>query len=97
MTFRFTTLSAALLLSLSAQVATADVLLIDSIDSYPINSEEGVPRPTRAMTMDQVQKRFGEPLTAHPSVGDPPITRWDYPSYSVFFEYNHVLTSVMHR
>ncbi len=97
MTFRFFTLSTALFLSFSAQVATADVLLMDSIDSYPINSEEGVSRPTRSMTMDQVEKRFGQPLTAHPSVGDPPITRWDYPEYSVFFEYNHVLTAVMHR
>ncbi|MEJ2402754.1 MAG: hypothetical protein P8171_00470 [Candidatus Thiodiazotropha sp.] len=97
MTFRFITLSSALLLSLSAQVATAEVLLMDSIDAYPINSEEGVSRPTRSMTMKQVEKRFGQPITAHPSVGDPPITRWDYPDYSVFFEYNHVLTAVMHR
>jgi hypothetical protein len=97
MTFRLTHLAVTLFIGLLAQPATADVLLIDSIDSAPLNSEEGVPRPTRSMTMNQVSQRFGEPNTTHPSVGEPPITRWDYPSYSVFFEYNHVLTSVLHR
>jgi outer membrane protein assembly factor BamE (lipoprotein component of BamABCDE complex) len=73
-----------------------DVLLLDKISNSPVNSEEGVPRPTGGMTMDQVRNRFGEPAVAHPWIGDPPITRWDYPEYSVFFEYQHVLTSVLH-
>ncbi|MES9853436.1 MAG: hypothetical protein ABW170_16590 [Candidatus Thiodiazotropha sp. L084R] len=97
MSFRITTLSITLFACLLSQSAIAEVLLVDSIDAAPINSEEGIPRPTRSMTMDQVNQRFGQPSAAHPSVGDPPITRWDYPSYSVFFEYNHVLTSVLHR
>ncbi|MCU7856757.1 MAG: hypothetical protein KZQ79_13890 [Candidatus Thiodiazotropha sp. (ex Lucinoma borealis)] len=96
MTFRFTTLSAALLYLL-AQPVSAEVLLIDSIETAPINSEEGVSRPSRSMTMDQVTQRFGQPMNAYPSVGEPPITRWDYGNYSVFFEYKHVLTSVLHR
>jgi hypothetical protein len=85
------------LLLLSATSAQADVLLIDSIAAAPINSEEGLPRPARGMTMERVRTSFGEPATAHPWVGDPPITRWDYPEYSVFFEYQHVLTSVVHE
>ncbi|MES9939536.1 MAG: hypothetical protein ABW104_02305 [Candidatus Thiodiazotropha sp. 6PLUC2] len=97
MSFRITALSITLFACLISQSVTAEVLLIDSIDTAPINSEEGIPRPSRSMTMDQVSQRFGQPSAAHPSVGDPPITRWDYPSYSVFFEYNHVLTSVLHR
>jgi hypothetical protein len=28
-------------------------------------------------------------------VGEPPITRWDYGSYSVYFEYDVVLFSVL--
>ncbi|MCU7928797.1 MAG: hypothetical protein KZQ97_20495 [Candidatus Thiodiazotropha sp. (ex Dulcina madagascariensis)] len=96
MTLRFT-IPSAVLLCLLSQPAAADVLLIESIHTAPINSEEGVPRPTRSMTMDQVERRFGQPTNAHPSVGEPPITRWDYSNYSVFFEYEHVLTSVLHR
>jgi hypothetical protein len=96
MIFRTTTLSTALI-CLLALPASAEVLLIDSINASPINSEEGVPRPTRSMSMDQVSQRYGQPLTAYPSVGEPPITRWDYSNYSVFFEYDLVLTSVLHR
>lgn len=96
MTFRNTTLSAAFICIL-ALPATADVLLIESINTAPINSEEGIPRPTRSMSMDQVTQRFGQPLTAHPSVGEPPITRWDYDKFSVFFEHQYVLDSVVHR
>ncbi|MBT3047639.1 MAG: hypothetical protein G8D61_20065 [gamma proteobacterium symbiont of Ctena orbiculata] len=96
MTFRITTLSAAII-CLLALPASADVLLIESIHSVPINSEEGIPRPKRSMSMDQVAQRYGQPVTAYPSVGEPPITRWDYSGYSVFFEYDLVLTSVVHR
>jgi hypothetical protein len=96
MIYRTTILSATLICIL-ALPASADVLLIDSINSAPINSEEGIPRPKRSMSMDQVSQRFGQPLTSYPSVGEPPITRWDYSNYSVFFEYDLVLTSVLHR
>lgn len=77
--------------------ALSDELLIDTITNAPMNSSEGLPRPTRGMTMDQVRGRFGEPVVEHPWVGAPPITRWDYADYSVFFEYKHVLTSVVHE
>ncbi|MEJ2612399.1 MAG: hypothetical protein P8179_20635 [Candidatus Thiodiazotropha sp.] len=97
MTIRFSTTSIILLLCLSTQAVMADVLLMDSVKSAPINSEEGMLRPTRNMTMEQVSQRFGQPQTSYPSVGEPPITRWDYGDYSVYFEYNHVLTSVVHH
>lgn len=84
-------------LVMASTTAFADVLLIDSISQGPVNSEEGISRPTRGVAMEQVKQRYGEPSIAHPRVGDPPITRWEYPNYSVFFEYRHVLTSVVHQ
>jgi hypothetical protein len=96
MTFRFTTVAATLAVLL-AQPVLADVLLMDAIKDEPVNSAEGLPRPTRGMTMDQVKQRFGDPVTEYPWVGDPPITRWDYNNYSVFFEHQYVLTSVVHH
>lgn len=75
----------------------ADVLLIDAIAEAPANTSDGLPRPSRGMTMKQVRTQFGAPATEHPRVGDPPITRWDYARYSVFFEYDHVLDTVVHR
>ena len=37
------------------------------------------------------------PTTEHPSVGNPPITRWDYREFSVYFEHTHVINSVRHH
>lgn len=96
MTFRFTTAFATLAVLLT-QPVIADVLLMDVINEEPVNSEEGLPRPTRGMSMNQVIQRYGNPVTEYPQVGEPPITRWDYNAYSVFFEHQYVLTSVVHH
>lgn len=53
--------------------------------------------PGRGMHMDQVEARFGEPKEKIPAVGQPPITRWVYGNYTVYFEYNIVLDSVIHH
>ena len=53
-----------------------------------------VPTPTRGMTMAEVTARFGEPTAKSAAVGKPPITRWEYPGYTVFFEYDHVVHAV---
>lgn len=51
--------------------------------------------------MSQVEKQFGAPeqkLSAVPDPGTklhPPITRWVYPQYVVYFEYNYVVHSVL--
>ncbi len=57
--------------------------------------ESDVPTPTRGMTMDQVASKFGAPATKVPAVGKPPISRWEYPGYIVYFEGNHVIHSVV--
>lgn len=54
-----------------------------------------VARPTLGMSKQAVQERFGEPLQRHPAVGNPPIERWDFSSFSVYFEYDHVIHSVL--
>ncbi|MGC3980784.1 MAG: hypothetical protein QM808_05940 [Steroidobacteraceae bacterium] len=51
--------------------------------------------PARGVTMNKVEAQFGAPTERHAAVGKPPITRWDYPGFSVFFEYNHVVHSVV--
>ena len=45
----------------------------------------------------QVEEKFGPPLQKLPEVGDPPIIRWIYPTYTVYFEYQHVIDVVVHR
>ena len=51
--------------------------------------------PGRGMNMTQVEEKFGPPLEKLPEVGDPPIIRWIYPNYTVYFEYQFVINSVL--
>jgi hypothetical protein len=45
--------------------------------------------------MDQVASKFGAPVTKIPAVGNPPISRWEYPGFVVYFEHEHVIHSVV--
>jgi hypothetical protein len=51
--------------------------------------------PGRGMTMKTVEAQFGAPQERHEAVGVPPISRWDYPTFSVFFEHEYVIHSVV--
>ena len=59
--------------------------------------EASADTPTRGMTMAQVEARFGAPAQRHDAVGRPPITRWVYPGFVVFYEYQHVVHAVAVR
>lgn len=50
--------------------------------------------PTRGMTMRQVEQSLGAPMVRRAPVGNPPITRWEYEGFIVYFEYRHVIHSV---
>lgn len=75
----------------------ADRLLMEGLGQEPPNNTEGLPRPARGMSMDTVIERFGQPTQRLPAVGDPPITRWVYDGYTVYFEDQHTITSVVQR
>jgi hypothetical protein len=53
--------------------------------------------PARGLTMGQVERQFGAPAERFAAVGQPPITRWVYPSMIVYFEYDHVVHAVALR
>lgn len=76
---------------------SADVLLMESMSNVPPNTEAGVLRPDNGMTMTQVEQKFGMPTEKIAAVGEPPIARWVYPEFTVYFEHNLVLTSVVKR
>ncbi|MDP9084775.1 MAG: hypothetical protein M3N50_13595, partial [Pseudomonadota bacterium] len=64
-----------------------------SVDNGIAVKESDVATPRRGMTMDQVASKFGAPATKVPAVGKPPISRWKYPGFVVYFEANHVIHS----
>ncbi len=54
-------------------------------------------KPTRGMSQESVQANFGAPQSTTGAVGDPPISRWEYANFVVFFEHNLVIHSVTKR
>jgi hypothetical protein len=73
-------------------VAWADTVVVD--DQVMVR-ESAIARPARGATMGTVEAKFGAPVTRHPTVGAPPITRWDYAGFSVFFEKDRVIHAVV--
>ncbi|GIZ13385.1 phosphodiesterase [Pseudomonas sp. NCCP-436] len=53
--------------------------------------------PQRGQSKSSVLERFGLADREHAAVGQPPISRWDYRNFSVYFEYDHVINSVRHH
>lgn len=89
-----------LLFALSAlagtQAVLAETIVVD--DQVQVRPA-GIETPGKGMSMGDVEKRFGAPAQKHAAVGgagakQPPITRWDYSGFSVFFERNLVIHSV---
>jgi hypothetical protein len=72
--------------------ALAETLVVN--DQVQVR-ETQLDRPKRGSTMGEVEKHFGAPLARHPTVGKPPITRWDYSNFSVFFEHDRVIHAVV--
>jgi hypothetical protein len=56
--------------------------------------EGSADRPARGMSMDKVEATFGAPTRRVPAIGEPPISRWEYPSFVVYFENQLVIHSV---
>lgn len=90
------TLSLALAAGLLLQSpAHADTLLVDRAQASQAAG------PTRGQSMSDVEASFGAPQEKLAPVSgpnnrraNPPITRWVYPGYTVYFENSHVVNTV---
>ena len=91
------TVATIVLCAVSSMPVAADTLLLDAINASPANNEAGVARPASGASMAGVTAKFGEPDSSMPAVGEPPITRWVYPAYTVYFEHDRVINVVVHR
>ena len=83
-----------LMLAAAIGVAQADTLLIEGIQAAAPSASE---RPRSGQSKEQVEARFGAPTTMTSAVGDPPISRWEYPTFVVYFEHDHVIHAVPRR
>jgi hypothetical protein len=75
-------------------LATANADNLDMQGTQPVADGS---RPMRGMTAENVEARFGTPVTKVAPVGDPPIARWEYKDFVVFFEYDRVIHAVVKR
>jgi hypothetical protein len=78
-------------LLLTSGALFADVLIIDEVRQVA-----KMDLPENGQTKASIESKFGTPDNRQQAVGDPPISRWDYGNYSVYFEYDRVLFSVLH-
>ena len=52
--------------------------------------------PPRGLSKNTVEEKFGAPQERQTEVGDPPISRWAYEGFTVYFEHDYVIHSVRH-
>jgi hypothetical protein len=76
-------------------IASAQNLDMSRSDQSATFNQPG--KPTRGMTQASVEANFGAPTATRAAVGDPPISRWEYAGFVVFFEYDRVIHAVSKR
>jgi hypothetical protein len=81
--------------SLISGAAVADTLQMGGTENAARFEQPG--KPTRGMTEARVEATYGQPNSKQPAVGDPPISRWEYSDFVVFFEYDKVIHAVSRR
>lgn len=86
------TISLIALLLAAMGTASADTLKMDGASAPGYDG-----RPTRGMTQTSVESKYGSPSSVTAPVGEPPITRWEYTDFVVFFEHDRVIHAVLKR
>ena len=86
------------LVSAAAAVFLCGAALADELKVPAAAS--GADKPASGMSMETVEAKYGAPTRRAPAVGgasaqQPPITRWEYPGFVVFFENNRVIHTVV--
>ncbi len=81
----------AFMLTLALQAVNADVLIMDEV-----RQAGRMELPANGQNKLAIEAKFGAPVQKLSPVGDPPISSWKYDTYSVYFEYDLVLFSVLH-
>ncbi len=84
--------SAIALLAACGAAANAETVNMDGVAAA---SSDG--RPSRGMTQASVESKYGSPTSIEAAIGEPPISRWVYADFVVFFEYDRVIHAVVKR
>lgn len=75
-----------------SSIANAEVI---EIPVGQQSADHNITLPNRYSDKQTVLSEYGEPLYRSEATGTPPIIRWDYEGFSVYFEYDHVIHAVI--
>lgn len=75
-----------------AATASAETLAMDGMSPFDSDAH-----PKRGSTQASVESKYGRPNSTQAPVGDPPIERWVYADFVVYFEYDRVIHTVAKR
>jgi len=81
---------AALLAALAPPTLAAETLTLPAASS----ARASATLPARGMSMASVEARYGAPVRRLGAVGAPPISRWVYREFVVYFEHDHVVHAI---
>lgn len=89
-----------LLVTISILVATFAHIQLSVAEEIRIpvgeqaKTQPAIDMPTKGMSKERVRSLYGEPLEEIPGIGQPPITRWKYREFTVYFDSNTVIHCV---
>ena len=80
-----------------AMTPPSDETMPQADEPTPVMESAPTTLPGRGMSMEQVTERFGTPKEKVEQVGEPPITRWVFGTFTVYFEHDKVIHAVTHK
>lgn len=83
----------ALFIGFSSPFISAEELAV----SVAQQGNQTVQTPRNGQKMENVEAQYGEPIERVSPVGEPPISKWVYSDFTVYFEHELVLHAVVHR
>lgn len=92
----FQSMATAGLLALGLVFSTAT--LAESVALSVANQgNQSVQTPRNGQDKESVEAQFGAPIERVSAVGEPPISKWVYQTFTVYFEHDTVLHAVLHK
>ncbi len=84
----------ATLLAASVSIAQADTIKI-FVSEQAQNTQ--IQTPVHGQHMETVRQNYGSPQQMKGPVGNPPISVWSYDQFTVYFERDKVIRTVVHH
>jgi len=82
----------ALAAAFSCAPVSAETLLVQRVERAKASA-----LPRQGATMAEVEAQYGAATSKRDAVGKPPISRWVYPAFTVYFESDRVINAVVNK